>query len=114
MAHFALLDNTNKVIRVSVVDNDNAPTEEAGVLFLKKIHGENTVWKKTSYNGTIRKNFAGAGYFYDEIKDAFIPPKPYTSWVLNEETCQWEPPVAMPVNSNRYVWNEAIENWDQI
>lgn len=114
MAHFALLDNTNKVIRVSVVDNSNAPTEESGILYLKKIHGENTVWKMTSYNSNFRKNFAGVGYFYDEIKDAFIPPKPYTSWVLNEETCQWEPPVAMPVNSNRYVWNEAIENWDQI
>ena len=114
MAHFAKLDNTNTVINVSVVDNTNAPTEAAGVAYLKTIHGQGTEWKQTSYNHNIRKNFAGKGYIYNQTLDAFIAPKPYPSWVLNETTCQWEPPVATPVNSNRYVWNEETLTRDQI
>lgn len=70
-------------------------------------------WIETNTTG-LRKNYAGKGYTYNETLQCFIAPKPYDSWLLNETTCQWEPPVAMPVNSNRYVWNEAIENWDQI
>ena len=71
-------------------------------------------WKQTSYNGTIRKNYAGLGYTYDFGRDAFISPKPYNSWVLNEDTAQWQPPVAMPQNDKRYTWDEATTSWVEV
>ena len=122
MAHFARLNDQNKVTQVVVVNNDVATDEAAGVAFLKNIYGQNTIWKQTSYNtqrgvhllgGTpFRKNFAGVGYTYDEVRDAFIAPKPFNSWTLNETTCQWEAPVALPDTENSYSWNEETQQWD--
>lgn len=93
MAHFAKLDENNIVIDVNVVNNAelNPNNEEAsGIEFLTNWSGGYTNWKQTSYNGSIRKNYAGIGYTYDEERDAFIPPKPEGNFILNEETCQWE------------------------
>jgi hypothetical protein len=122
MAHFAKLGKGNKVVRVAVVSNDIATTEKAGEEFLQNIHGSKDVWKQTSYNtvggehklgGTpFRKNYAGVGYRYDQTRDAFIPPKPFNSWILNETTCLWEAPVALPDIENRYNWNEETQQWD--
>ena len=114
MAHFAKLGTGNIVETVEVVSNDIATTEQAGIDFLNNLYGNRDVWKQTSYNATIRKNFAGIGYKYDQTRDAFIPPKPYASWILNEDTCQWEAPVAYPDDDNRYTWNETNLNWEII
>ena len=124
MAHFAKLGKGNKVVRVAVVSNDIATTEKAGEEFLQNLHGSRDVWKQTSYNtaggvhklgGTpFRKNFAGIGYTYDQTRDAFIPPKPFNSWTLNETTCRWEAPVAKPDDDNRYTWNETNQTWDLV
>jgi hypothetical protein len=136
MASFAKIGLNNKVIEVLSVNNEvlkdsNGIEQEAiGIDFLTKLTGY-PVWKQTSYNtngevhslgGTpLRKNYAGIGYHYDQARDAFIPPKPFNSWVLNENTCQWEAPVAMPTltqeqidNNNYYNWNETIKNWELI
>jgi len=111
MAHFAKLDQNNIVTEVVVVSNDVATNEENGVSFLRNLYKEPTAkWKQTSYNSTIRKNFAGIGYIYDNNKDAFIPPKPYNSWILNEDTCKWEAPIVRPEGS--YQWNEENQTWD--
>jgi len=112
MANFAKLGKGNKVLKVEPIHNDCAPTEQAGIDFLNGLYKTNDVWVQTSYNGSIRKNYAGVGYKYDKIRDAFIPPKPYASWVLNETTCQWEAPVALPDTENRYNWNETTKQWD--
>jgi len=122
MAHFAKLGIGNKVLTVEVVHNNVATTEQAGVDFLNSLYKTNDVWKQTSYNtfggehllgGTpFRKNHAGVGYSYDQTRDAFIPLKPYASWLLNETTCQWEAPVALPDTENRYNWNEETQQWD--
>jgi|TARA_B110000483_G_C17817873_1_gene397759 hypothetical protein len=112
MAHFAKLGIGNIILTVEVVSNDIALTEQAGVDFLNNLHGSRDVWKQTSYNNNIRKNFAGVGYSYDQTRDAFIPKKPYNSWVLNEDTCRWEAPVALPDTENRYNWNETNQTWD--
>jgi hypothetical protein len=112
MAHFAKLGVGNKVLRVSVVSNDVAVSEQAGIDFLNNLYGSRDVWKQTSYNGNIRKNFAGKGFTYDEDRDAFIPPKPYPSWTLNETTCIWEAPVAYPDDGQIYNWNESTQQWD--
>ena len=112
MAHFAKLGIGNIILTVEVVSNDIALTEQAGVDFLNNLHGSRDVWKQTSYNNNIRKNFAGVGYSYDQTRDAFIPKKPYNSWVLNETTCLWEAPVALPDTENRYNWNEETTTWD--
>ena len=114
MAHFAKLGVDNIVETVEVLSNDVATSEQAGVDFLNKLYGTEDVWKQTSYNKTIRKNFAGIGFTYDETRDAFIPPKPYNSWVLNETTCLWEAPVAYPNDGNTYDWNETNQSWDLI
>ena len=124
MAHFAKLDRQNKVIFVTVgrdEDREEELTERTG-----------DVYKQTSYNtrggvhyqadGTpsadqsraFRKNYAGLGYTYDSMRDAFIPPKPYASWVLNESTCLWDPPVAMPTDGKRYVWDELNTTWAEV
>ena len=124
MANFAKLGVGNIVERVEVVSNDIATTEQAGVEFLQNLYKDRTVWKQTSYNtdsnnhklgGTpFRKNFAGIGYQYDEGRDAFIAPKPFDSWELNEETCIWEPPVVYPSDGSEYSWNEETKNWDKV
>ena len=112
MAHFAKLGTGNIIEKVIVVSNDIATTEQAGVDFLNNLYNSRDVWKQTSYNGNIRKNFAGIGYSYDQTRDAFIPIKPFNSWILNEDTCQWEAPVALPDTENRYNWNETNQTWD--
>jgi hypothetical protein len=127
MASFAKIGLNNKVIEVlSVVnevlhDSNGIEQEVIGIDFLTKLTGY-PVWKQTSYNthggvhdngGTpLRKNHAGIGYTYDEDRDAFIPKKPYNSWILNEQTCQWEAPISYPTDGQRYQWNETTKNWD--
>ena len=112
MAHFAKLGVGNIVERVVVVSNDIATTEQAGVDFLNNLYKSRDVWKQTSYNNNIRKNFAGIGFSYNESKDAFIPPKPFNSWTLNETTCLWESPVNYPTDGKIYSWNEQNQTWD--
>ena len=121
MAHFAKLGIGNKVLKVEVVSNDVALTEQAGRDFLNNIYNTNDTWFQTSYNtyggehrlgGTpFRKNYAGIGWKYNQTRDAFIPPKPYASWTLNETTCQWQAPVAYPTDGKFYNWNETDQNW---
>jgi len=115
MAHFAKIGVGNIVEQVIVVSNDIAVTEQAGVEFLNNLYKDrNVVWKQTSYNNNIRKNFAGIGYQYDQQRDAFIAPKPYNSWILNEQTCNWEAPVVKPNDGNMYNWNEQNLNWELV
>jgi hypothetical protein len=117
MAHFAQIDENNIVQNVIVVSNSNCLTangeesESIGIAFCKSLLGEDTRWVQTSYNASFRKNYAGIGYTYDSIRDAFIPPSPYNSWVLVEETCQWTAPVPNPNDGQRYYWDENIQNW---
>jgi hypothetical protein len=116
MAHFAKLGVGNIVEQVIVVSNNIAITEQAGADFINKLYNTRDVWKQTSYNNNIRKNFAGIGYQYDQTRDAFIAPKPFNSWILNEDTCLWNSPVAMPTtqleDNQCYYWNESIINWE--
>ena len=114
MAHFAKLGVGNIVERVEVVSNDIATNEQAGVDFLNNLYGTRDTWKQTSYNGNIRKNFAGIGFTYDQTRDAFIPPQPFTSWTLNDTTCLWEAPVAYPDDGEMYDWNETEQQWELI
>jgi len=124
MAHFAKLDSGNIVERVEVVSNDIATTEQAGVDFLNNLYGTNDIWKQTSYNTfggqhllggiAFRKNYAGVGFTYDATKDAFIAPKPFNSWTLNETTCWWEAPVAYPSDGKVYTWDEDSTNWVEL
>ena len=116
MAHFAELDLNNVVLRVIVVGNadtadaNGVEKEYIGAAFCERLLGG--VWKQTSYNGNIRKNYAGIGYTYDATRDAFIPPKPEEgTWVLNETTCQWERPMPAPKDGSLYVWDEASQSW---
>ena len=127
MASFAKIGLNNKVIEILSVhnnvlkDSNGIEQEVNGIDFLTKLTGY-PVWKQTSYNthggvhnkgGTpLRKNHAGIGYTYDEDRDAFIPKKPYNSWILNEDTCLWESPVAKPNDENRYTWNELTLTWN--
>ena len=129
MASFAKLGLNNKVIEVNSVvnevlhDSNGVEQENIGINFLIKLTGW-TVWKQTSYNthggvhssdGTpLRKNYASIGYTYDEDRDAFIAPKLYASWILNEDTCQWETPIAYPNDGQEYNWNETTVSWDLI
>jgi hypothetical protein len=113
MAHFAILKVGNIVEQVVVVSNDIATSEQAGIEFLKNLYkNQHLPVLQTSYNGNIRKNFAGIGYQYDQQRDAFIAPKPFNSWILNEDTCIWNAPVAMPIDDNKYSWNEQTLSWD--
>jgi hypothetical protein len=119
MAHFAKLKSGNIVEKVEVVSNEVATTEQAGIDFLREFYNEpHAVWVQTSYNHNFRKNYAGIGYYYDEARDAFIPPKLYESWILDEETCMWQPPIPYPSNSitdeKTYKWNEVTKSWDEI
>ena len=131
MASFAKLNSENIVITVESVvnevlkDSNGVEQEQLGIDFLKTLYNEpNAVWKQTSYNtvgnvhllgGTpFRKNHAGIGYTYDENRDAFIPPKPFNSWVLNEDTFLWNAPIAYPQDGSIYNWNEETLSWDII
>lgn len=120
MAHFAKLDENNVVLDVNVVDNNtvnNLPfpdSEPVGILFLTSWSGGYTNWKQTSYNGNFRVNYAGIGYTYDPVLDAFVPPKPYPSWLLNTTTCQWQPPTPYPFDGKNYQWNEETQSWIEV
>lgn len=111
MAHWAEIDDNNIVLRVTVGDNNDPNGDEGYQWLIDNLGGR---WIQTSYNKNFRKNFAGIGHTYDEIKDAFIPPKFYPSWVLNEDTCLWEAPVSKPDDGNKYFWNEDTVSWDLI
>jgi hypothetical protein len=117
MAHFAKLDENNVVLEVAVINNiemlaaDGSESEMMGVAFLIRWSGGYSNWKQTSYNGKIRKNYAGVGYTYDSARDAFIPPKPFQSWVFNEESCSWDAPIPFPTDGQRYNWDEATTSW---
>jgi len=119
MAHFAKLGIDNIVLEVLVVNNVDTMTpqgeerEEIGVAFLQKLTGHAT-WKQTSYNNQFRKRFAGIGYKYDSQYDAFIPPKPYASWIFNEDDLNWVPPTPYPDDGGVYSWNEETTSWDSI
>ena len=108
MAHYAFLDENNIVTDV-IVGKDETDTTENWEQFYGVI--KNQICKRTSYNGNIRKNYAGIGYTYDENRDAFIPPKPFTSWVLNEQTCRWNSPVSKPIDDKKYQWDEPSLSW---
>ena len=122
MAHFAKLDENNIVTEVVVVHNDVATSESAGATFLNNMYGTSDTWKQTSYNtfgnqhklgGTpFRKNFAGVGFTYDASNDAFIAPKPYNSWTLNNTTYLWEAPITRPDDGQPYVWDETLYQSD--
>ena len=111
MAHFAILDESNIVTRVEVINNavvldgDDVEQEQLGINFLISLYGAGN-YKQTSYNGNIRKNYAGIGYTYDSGRNAFIAPKPYPSWTLVEDTCRWTAPVEEPDDNKVYDWNE--------
>mgnify|MGYP003962228233 CR=1 FL=1 len=125
MAHYAELDALQRVVRILVVDDINTQdknggeVESVGARYLNRAFGG--TWLQTSYNsvgsehrepGTpFRKNYAGIGYTYDQSRDAFIPPKPYPSWVLNEDNCLWDAPTPMPDDDQRYMWNEETQAW---
>jgi hypothetical protein len=121
MAHFAEVDSNNVVVRVLVVGDDQ---EHRGQDFLANDLGLGGTWLKTSYNtqggvhtlgGTpFRKNYAGIGFTYDPTRDAFIPPKPFNSWTLDENTCNWEAPIAYPTDGKLYSWNEDDQTWDEV
>lgn len=118
MAHFAELDENNVVLRVIVVGNKDTSDasgvekEYIGKAFCERLYGGN--WVQTSYNGNIRKNYAGIGYSYNADIDAFVPPKPHASWVLNNDTAQWEAPTPMPEDGQIYSWNEETTSWDVV
>ena len=128
MAHWAELDENNVVTRVLVGDNNDPAGDEGYQWLIDNLGG---TWVKTSYNAIggkrrnpetneiteeagFRKNYAGIGYSYDAQRDAFIAPKPFNSWLLNEDTCLWNAPVAYPEDGKLYRWNEDLTNWDEI
>ena len=114
LSHFAKVEN-GIVVQVIVVDNadtanaEGVEMESIGAEFCKRLLGGD--WKQTSYNGKMRKNFAGIGYAYDAALNAFIAPQPFPSWLLNEQSCQWESPVPMPMDGKMYRWDEAAKEW---
>ena len=120
MASFAKLNENNIVLEVLALSNDvigNLPfpeSEPLGVAFLTDWSGGYTNWKQTSYNNNFRRNYAGIGYTYDSALDAFVPPKPFPSWLLNTNTCQWQAPVPYPNDGKLYSWNEATQSWVEI
>jgi hypothetical protein len=117
MAHFAKLNENNIVLEVIVIRNaalDSSNEEVSGIAFLTKWSGGYSNWKQTSYNSNIRKNYAGIGFTYDPARDAFIAPKPFNSWVLDEATCRWQAPTPMPVDDKFYRWDEDTTAWVEI
>jgi len=116
MAHFARLED-NTVTEVIVVHNnellvDGVESEAKGIEFCQSLFGGE--WKQTSYNGNIRKNYAGIGMIYDSTRDAFMYPQPFNSWVLDEDTCQWEPPIPYPTDDKTYRWDEPTTSWVEV
>ena len=120
MAHFAKLNQNNIVIEVIVVNNEvlkdsnGIEQEQLGINFLINWSGGYTNWKQTSYNNMFRANFAGKDYYYDNINDVFIPPKPYPSWILNQQKWIYEAPVSKPIDNDLsidYIWNEDLFKW---
>lgn len=107
MSHWAEIDQNNIVLRVLVGPNHG----DEGEAFFNGLGG---TWVKTSYNGNIRKNYAGIGFFYDINRNAFIPPKSYNSWVLDEDTCQWQAPIEYPTDGLMYEWDEELTDWKAI
>ena len=120
MANFARIDENNVVLTVIVVPDsillreDGSEDEEKGIEFCKMLMGPQTNWKQTSYNNNMRVRYAGIGGVYNPELDAFLPPKPYESWVINEETADWIPPIPLPDDGKYYQWNEVIRNWTEI
>lgn len=118
MAHFAQLDENNVVLQVIVVNDaellgqTSTEQENSGAQFCATLFGGN--WVQTSYSSQFRKNFAGTGFFYDTVRDAFITPKQYNSWVLNEDTCQWQSPIEYPADGKTYAWDEPTHAWVQV
>ena len=131
MAYFAKLGTGNIVETVISINNsvitdaNGVEQEQIGVDFINKLYNTKDVWKQTSYNRNFRKNYAGIGYHYDQERNAFIPPKPFNSWILNEDTCVWEAPISYPITNNQnlinefgnpqndyYKWNEQTLSWD--
>lgn len=118
MAHFAQLDENNVVTQVIVVHNNElmengVEVEAKGITFCQSLF-PGTSWRQTSYNGNIRKNYAGIGFTYDAQRDAFIAPQPFPSWLLNEGTCQWEAPVPYPTDGKTYRWDEPTLSWVEV
>jgi hypothetical protein len=111
MAHYAFLDSNNIVTEV-IVGKDETDLSYNWEQFYGQIR--NQVCKRTSYNGNIRKNYAGIGYTYDIDRDAFIPPKPYPSWILVEQTCLWNSPISYPNDGKKYDWDEITKTWKQV
>ena len=121
MAHFANIDSNGIVTQIIVISNE---VERRGQEFINQELKLPGTWVQTSYNtrsgkhknnkSPFRKNYAGIGYTYDAQRDAFIPPKPYPSWILNEDTCQWRAPVSRPLDNKKYVWDENTVNWKEI
>lgn len=111
MAHWAEIDENNVVLRVTVGDNNDPNGDEGYQWLIDNLGGR---WIKTSYNANIRNKFAAIDDFYDEIRDVFISPKPYPSWILNEDTLKWEAPVEKPQDDKKYKWNEETTSWDLV
>ena len=117
MAYFAELNNENIVIRVIqinneiILDDNGVEQEQLGIDFCKQLLNSENDWKKTSFNNSIRKNFASVNFIYDSVKDIFIPPKPFDSWILDEND-EWQPPVNHPNDGSNYRWNEDTQNWE--
>ena len=119
MAHFAKIGVGNEVIELHTLSNkvlmkDGIENEQQGVEFLQNLFGSRDLYVQSSYNNNFRKNHAGIGYTFDTSRDAFIPPKPYLSWVLNDGTCLWDAPTAMPDDGKYYTWNEDTQAWDEV
>ena len=117
MAHFAQLENnivTNVIVvaNQAILDENGNENEQKGIDFCSNLLGG--TWIQTSYNARIRKNYAGIGYTYDEGRDAFIAPKPFASWVLDETTAQWKSPTPHPTANNFYIWNEETLTWEEV
>ena len=117
MAHFAQLENnivTNVIVvaNQAILDENGNENEQKGIDFCSNLLGG--TWIQTSYNARIRKNYAGIGYTYDEGRDAFIAPKPFASWVLDETTAQWKAPTPHPTDNNFYIWNEETLTWEEV
>ena len=111
MSHWAQLSEDNIVINVLRGDNEDPNGDEGYQWLIDNLGGR---WIKTSYNSNIRKNYAGIGYIYDEERDAFIPPIPYSKWLLNEDTCLWEAPIPYPEDDKHYIWNDNKGEWEEI
>jgi len=117
MANFAQLDAASIVTQVIVVNNatiDNLPfpeSEPVGIAFCQSLYGPDTIWAQTSYNASFRYNYAGIGYTFDVTEQAFIPPNPYPSWLLNTNTYQWEAPIPYPDDGKMYYWDETTLSW---